>query len=183
MKKPATKKLALTLLLLLSLLPAARTFAAEKGKVTKSYVFTFGPGYFSNLNTRAIATVLGGGVVWSIDPQFDLLLMADLGISFKYNDVRYFSPQIKGRYMFDEEAPHSLFAGGGIGLSYAVNHDTFGMPPDSVIGFSVGASIGYKFYRKSSMPIILEFEHQMILQESRYGTPLMTWLKVGAFFP
>ncbi len=180
-------KLATGLLILLTLLPAASSFAApakDEHKVTKNYFFAFGPGYFSNLNSRSMATAFTFGVAWSVDPSMDLLLNTDLAISFKHNDVRYFVPSLKLRYMMaEEEAKHSLFAGGGVGLGYARNHDTFGFPPDSVTGFSVNVGIGYKFFRTSSMPIIVELEHQMIVQESRYGTPLLTWVKIGAFFP
>jgi len=153
-------------------------------KVTRSYFFGFGPGYFSNLNSRGMAVGFSLGIAWDIDPSLDLLLTTDFAGSFKNNDVRYFVPMMKLRYMFaDEEAQHSLFAGGGIGLGYARNHDTFGFPPDSVTGFSINAGIGYKFFRKTTMPIVVELEHQMIVQESHYGTPLFTWVKLGAFFP
>lgn len=178
------KKAAATLLILLSLLPAARSFAAsDNAKVTKNSFFAFGPGYFSNLNSRSMATVFTYGMTWGVDPQFDLLLTADFGVSFKHNDVRYLVPQLKGRYLFSEEGNHAGFAGGGVGLGYARNHDTFGFPPDSVTGFALSVAAGYKLYRKSPMPIIIEVEHQMILEESHYGTPIMTWLKLGVMFP
>jgi hypothetical protein len=168
--------------------PAARPPSyggkAAEHKVRRSYFFGFGPGYFSNLNSRAMATAFSLGISWDIDPALDLYLTTDFAFSFKHNDVRYFVPMMKLRYMFaEEEANHSAFAGGGIGLGYARNHDTFGFPPDSVTGFSLNLGIGYKFYRKTTMPIVLELEHQMILQESHYGTPIMTWVKIGAFFP
>lgn len=177
------KKAAALLLILLTLAPAASVFAADNAKVVKTTFFGFGPGYFSNLNTRAMATIFSYGMAWSIDPQFDIVGVVDFGFSFKHTDARYLVPQMKARYSFTEEANHTWFAGAGMGVGYARNHDTFGFPPDSVTGLSASVAFGFKAFRKSAMPIIIEFEHQMILEESRYGTPIMTSLKFGVFFP
>lgn len=175
-------KRALPLLLLLTLIPTARVFAAD-GKVTKSYFLGFGPGYFSNMNSRSMTTVFSPGLVWGIDPQFDLYTTLDIGYSFKHTDMRYFVAHVKGRYIFSEESNHSWYAGGGLGLGYAVNHGGGGRGHVSVKGFTLNAALGYKFYRKTAMPLTIEIEHQMMLEESVNGTPLLTSLKFGVFFP
>ncbi|MBY0386168.1 hypothetical protein K2X05_13500 [bacterium] len=176
----------LSLLLLLNLLFSASSFAKEaNNKVIRRYLFGFGPTSYSNLNSRGLGTIFSGGYIWNLDPQFDLIAAADFGISFKHNDVRLFCPQLKGRYMFndDPESNSSWYAGGGLGAGYARNHETSSFPPDSIVSLAVSAAFGVKFYRKTPMPLFIEIEHLMYLRESAYGTPISTSIKVGVAFP
>jgi len=177
------KKSVLLVLLLLSLFPTARSFAQDNNKIVQSYYFGFGPGYFSNLNSRSMATVFSAGMVWNVDVQFDLSVNADLGISFEHNDVRFFNPALEGRYIFSEESNHSWYAGGGLGLGYGANHEDATHGSESSTGFSISAAVGFKAYRKTAMPILIELEHQMVMKESVYGTPILTWLKFAVYFP
>ncbi len=175
----------LSLLLLLNLSFAASTFAKEgTHKATRRWLFGFGPTSYSNLNSRGLGTIFTGGYIWNLDPQFDLIAVADAGISFKHNDVRLLCPQLKGRYLFsDEESNSSWYAGGGLGAGYARNHESGGYPPESTYSFAVSAAFGIKFYRKTVFPLFFEVEHLMYIEESRYGTPISTSIKVGFSFP
>lgn len=161
----------------------ASALGASGGKVARKSYYDFGLGYFSNLNSRSMATVISGGLGWSVDPQFDLILAATLGFSFEHNDVRFLSPQIKARYMFDPEANSSWYAGGGMGVGYGANHSGGGRGSDSVMGLAVNAALGYKAYQKGKVSIFFELEHSMIMREAQYGTPLLTTLKIGIFMP
>jgi hypothetical protein len=157
--------------------------AGAKSKATRRYLFDFGLGYFSNLNSRSMATVIGGGLAWNIDPQLDVIVAADLGFSFEHNDVRFLFPQIKTRYMFDPEANSSWYAGAGLGMGYGANHEGGGRNSDSVTGMGFSAAIGLKAYQKSSASVFVELEHSMIMREANYGTPIMTAIKVGIILP
>lgn len=176
---------ALSLLLLLNLVFTASTFAKDSNnKTTRRYLFGFGPTSYSNVNSRSMGTLFSLGYLWNLDPQFDLLAMADLGTSFKHTDVILLCPQLKGRYMFNEdpESNSSWYAGGGLGIGYAQSHATSAFPKDDVTSLALSAAFGLKFYRKSTFPLFFEFEHLMYLQESRNGTPISTSFKVGLTF-
>lgn len=176
----------LSLLLLLNLGFAASTFAKEAAvKTTKRYFFAFGPTQYSNMNSWGLGTIFSGGFVWNLDPQFDLYGAIDAGISFKHNDVRLLAPQFKGRYYLsdDPESNTSWYVGGGMGVGYARNHEDSAHPPDATTSFLLSAAFGVKFYRKTSMPLFIEVEHMMFIEESRYGTPISTSLKAGLAFP
>lgn len=163
---------------------ASSTFAAgAKSKAVRRYLFDFGLGYFSNLNSRSMATVAGGGLAWNIDPQLDVMVAADLGFSFEHNDVRFLFPQVKTRYMFDPEANSSWYAGAGLGMGYAANHEGGGRNSDSVTGMGFSAALGYKAYQKGAASVFFELEHSMIMREATYGTPILTSLKVGILMP
>lgn len=164
-------------LLLLSLVSSASVYAASgKSKSDSHSYFGFGPGYFSNMNTRSLSADVATGVFWSLDPVFDLAATVNFGFSMEHNDVRFVSPQLKGRYMFSE-LPFTWYAGGGMGFGYGAAHDG-----DSAKGFSLSLAIGYRAYRQARMQLSFEFEHQMILKESASGTPLLTSFKVGVHF-
>ena len=177
----------LRILLLLNLLFPASSFAKENKKSVKTvrrYLFGFGPTAYSNLNSRGTGTLFSGGYVWNLDPQFDLQAAVDLGISFKHNDVLLLCPQFKGRYFFDDgEANTAWYAGGGMGVGYARNHENASFPKDAVTSFAISAAFGVKFYRNTSMPLFVEIEHLMYIEESRYGTPISTSIKFGLAFP
>lgn len=158
-------------------------FGAPGGKVVRKNFFDLGLGYFSNLNSRSMATVVGGGIAWNVDPQLDLILAANLGFSFEHNDVRYFSPQVKARYIFDPEKPSSWYAGGGLGVGYGANHEGGGRGSDSVTGMAINAALGYKAYQKGAISLVFELEHSMILREAQYGTPILTAIKIGIMMP
>lgn len=167
------------LVLIPVLFQCGSAFSAASNKVVRKNYFDFGLGYFSNLNSRSMATGLGAGLGWTIDPQLDLLLVANFGFSFEHNDVRYFSPQIKGRYMLDVEANSSWYVGGGMGLGYGANHEDASRGSDSVTGVAIHGAFGYKAYKKGAVSLFFELEHSMILREAQSGTPIMTSLKVG----
>lgn len=177
---------ALSLLLLLNLVFTASTFAKEsKNKTTRRYLFGFGPTAYSNLNSRGMGTLFTGGYVWNLDAQFDLIAAVDAGISFKHNDVLLLAPQMKGHYMLnpDPEATNSWYAGGGLGVGHSRNHQSVGFPRDPVTSFMFSASLGIKFYKNTAFPLFVEIEHLMFIEESRYGTPISTSLKIGLAFP
>lgn len=162
-------------LLLLSLFFTASVNAAS-GKAERKYYFGFGPGYFSNVNSRKMGADFAGGAMWSLSPQFELAGIAHLGVSMSETDVRYLSPQLKIKYMFSEE-PFTWYAGSGLGFGYAHAHDG-----RSTKGFAISGAIGYRAYKGASMQLSFEFEHQMILKESAFGTPLFTSFKVGVHY-
>ncbi len=173
------------LLLLLNLLLPASSFAKDSNKTVQRTFLGFGPTAYSNLNSRGAGTMFTGGYIWNLDAQFDLLAALDFGISFKHNDVRFITPQIKGRYMLndDPEANTSWYAGGGLGAGYSRNHEEGGFYKDSIMSFVISAAFGVKFYRKTAMPLFAEIEHTMFIEESAYGTPISTSLKVGIALP
>ena len=173
------------LLLLLNLLLPASSFAKESTKTVQRTFIGFGPTTYSNLNSRGLGTIFTAGYVWNLDPQFDLQAALDFGISFKHNDVRFFVPQLKGRYMFNEdpEANSSWYAGGGLGFGYSSNHEDVSYFKDSITSFAFSAAFGVKFYRKTVMPLFVEFEHTMFVEESAHGTPISTAIKVGIALP
>lgn len=165
----------LILILFLSIFSTASVDAAT-GKTQKLYYFGFGPGYYSNMNSRSAGVDFASGISWSLDPRFDLAATASLGFSMEHRDVRFFSPQLKGKYMFSED-PFSWYAGGGFGFGSSHAHNG-----ESTNGFAVSAALGYRAYRQSNLQLSFEFEHQMILKESTVGTPILTSLKVGIHF-
>ncbi len=173
------------LLLLLNLLLPASSFAKESNKTVQRTIIGFGPTAYSNLNSRGVGTLFTLGYVWNLDPQFDLQAALDFGISFKHNDVRFIVPQVKGRYMLndDPEANSSWYAGGGLGAGYSSNHVDRSFIKDSIVSFVVSAAFGVKFYRKTAMPLFFELEHTMFIEESAHGTPISTSIKVGIYFP
>lgn len=166
-----------------TLASSALAAPSKSSKSVRRYLFDFGLGYYSNLNSRSMGTVAGAGVAWSIDPQMDVMVAADFGFSFEHNDVRFLFPQIKSRYMFDVEANSSWYAGAGLGMGYAANHEGGGRASDSVTGMGFSVAIGYKGYQKGATNVFVEVEHSMIMREATYGTPIMTALKVGLLFP
>ncbi len=177
---------ALSLLLLLNLVFTASTFAKEsKNKTTRRYLFGFGPTAYSNLNSRGMGTLFTGGYIWNLDTQFDLIAAVDTGISFKHNDVLMLAPQMKGHYLLNEdsEAGNSWYAGGGLGVGYSRNHQSAGFPRETVTSFLFSASLGVKFYKNTAYPLFVEIEHLMFIEESRYGTPISTSIKIGLAFP
>jgi hypothetical protein len=169
--------------LIVILFQYSTALAAPSGKSSRRNYFGFGPGYFSNMNSRNMATLISGGFAWSIDPQFDLYLVADLAFSFKHNDVRYLTPQLKGRYMFNPEENGSWYVGAGMGIGHGATHESAGKPSDSVTGFAISGAFGYKAYQKGAMQLIFEVDHSMVLSESSAGTPILTSFKVGILFP
>ena len=173
------------LLLLLNLLLPASSFAKESNKTVQRTFVGFGPTTYSNLNSGGLGTIFNGGYIWNLDPQFDLQAALDFGISFKHNDVRFIVPQMKGRYMFNEdpEANSSWYAGGGLGFGYSSNHVDASYIKDSTTSFVLSAAFGVKFYRKTVMPLFFELEHTMFIEESAHGTPISTSLKVGFTLP
>lgn len=173
----------LILSLIVVVFQCASAFGAPSGKVVRKSYYDFGLGYFSNLNSRSMVTVVSGGLGWNIDPQFDLILAATLGFSFEHNDARFLSPQIKARYMFDPEANSSWYAGGGMGVGYGANHAGGGRSSDSVMGLALNAALGYKAFRKGNISLFFELEHSMIMREAQYGTPILTAFKIGVLMP
>ncbi len=173
------------LLLLLNLLLPASSFAKDSNKTVQRTFVGFGPTAYSNLNSRGAGTLFTAGYVWNLDAQFDFLAAIDFGISFKHNDVRFFTPQIKGRYLLNEdpEANSSWYAGGGLGFGYSSNHEDASYFKDSIVSFVVSAAFGVKFYRKTAMPLFVELEHTMFVEESAHGTPISTSIKVGISLP
>ena len=171
----------LILSLIVIVFQCASAVGAPGGKVVRKSYYDFGLGYFSNLNSRSMATVVSGGIGWSIDPQLDLLLAATLAFSFEHNDARFLSPQVKARYLFDAEANSSWYAGGGLGVGYGANHAGGGRGSDSVMGLAINAAIGYKAYSKGKMSLFFELEHSMIMREAQYGTPILTAFKIVLF--
>jgi hypothetical protein len=164
----------------ISLLPTARVYAQELTEARSQYYFAFGPGFFSNMNSNAIATVLSPGVMWSLDPQFNLAVMTDIGFSLHHNDTRFISPQLKGRYIFAPD--YGYYAGLGLGYGYAHTHDSPSHPDDSASGFASSLAVGWKAYSNSTVQLSVELEHQFIWSNSNYGAPRMTFLKVGVHF-
>ncbi len=186
--------LGLSLLLFLNLFVAASSFAIDaKGpakssksnnKVAQRYFLGFGPTTYSNLNTSGAGVIFSGGYIWNLDPEFDLLLTADFGTSFKHTDLIMLCPQLKGRYSFsDPEANTTAYAGAGMGIGYSQNHSSAGHPKDNIMSFAVSVAAGIKFYRNTPYPIFAELEHLMYIEESAYGTPISTSLKVGIAIP
>lgn len=171
------------LALILLVFQCATAFGASSSKTARRYLFDFGFGYFSNLNSRTMSTTIGAGYAWTIDPEMDILLAVDFGFSFEHTDVRFLVPQIKARYSFDPDAKSTWYVGGGIGAGYGANHQSPGFGSESVMGIAASAAFGYKAYQKNSTSVVLELEHIMIMRESIYGTPIMTCFKVGVLFP
>jgi hypothetical protein len=168
------------LLLWITLLPSASLYAQELSEAKQQYYFAFGPGFFNNLNSSDLGTVLTPGVMWSLDPQFDLGVTSDIAFSLHHNDVRFISPQLKGRYIFDPD--HGYYAGLGLGYGFAHSHESPGHPDDSASGFASSIALGWKAYRNSTVQLSIELEHQFIWSNSDYGAPRMTFLKVGVHF-
>lgn len=158
----------------------SNALSANNSKSTRRWLVGFGPGYFSNMNTRSLATGFSGGWIWNLDPQLDLLLVGDLAFSLQHTDARYLTVQLKGRHLFTPEENSSWFAGAGMGLGHGATHNNGGS--DSTTGFTISGAFGLKAYQKAKMQLIFEFEHSMIVSESRYGTPIFTSFKVGVIF-
>lgn len=183
----------LSLLLFLNLSFAASSFAVDakstKGsksnnKVEQRLLFGFGPTTYSNLNTSGAGVIFTLGYTWNLDSQFDLLATVDAGTSFKHTDLILICPQIKGRYSFSEDDSNTTgYAGAGMGIGYSQNHASAGFPKDNVMSFAVSAVVGIKFYRNSPYPLFAEIEHLMYIEESAYGTPISTSVKVGLAMP
>lgn len=169
------------ILIFLTLFTCASVFA-KSNKVEKRYFLGFGPGFFTNLNANGVSTLITPGMNWSLSDFFDLSLSTDVGISFKHSDVLYISPQLKGRYFFSPEEEHSYFVGIGSGYGYAKSHGDPSLPADTSKGFAMGAAFGFKAFRGADMQIAVSAEHQMIVNESRTGTPLATFIKIDVFF-
>lgn len=181
MLSPASGRRFILALLILTF-QCATAFGAASSKISRRYLVDFGFGYFSNLNSRTMTTTFGGGYVWGIDPEMDLILAVDVGYSFEHSDVRFLVPQGKARYSFDPDAKSTWYVGGGLGFGYGANHQSPGFGSESVTGVAASGAFGYKAYQKNTTSVVLELEHIMILRESVYGTPILTCFKVGVLF-
>lgn len=170
------------LIFCISLLSSASVYAQELQEARQGYYFGFGPGFFGHYNSDKLGSVITPGVTWSLDRDFDLAIVSDIGFSLSHNDVRYIAPQLKGRYVFLDEDTFGYYAGMGLGYGYAHTHESPGMPDDSASGFASSFAIGIKGYRNSSVQVSLELEQTFIWNTSTSGRPQMTFLKVGVHF-
>lgn len=178
------KRFILPLLLWISLFPSASVYAQELEPAAQQFYLGFGPGFFSNLNSGSVAAIISPGVMWTINPSFDVGVFGDMAFSLSDSDARFISPQLKGRYMFTESSENQIgyYVGGGLGFGYAHSQSSPGKADDSVTGFASSLAFGLKAFRSSSLQVSVELENQFIWKDGLNGTPNMTFLKVALHF-
>lgn len=125
-------------------------------EATKQWSFYLGPAWASNLNSTGDNTRFGFGYVWGMEPQYDLTLAFDWFDSAGSNDSAFRNLYIGLNYFLGRNR-HSPFVTADIGYGTAAASDgssgTFDASNDDASGWTLGAGIGYRFFRTSSVNI------------------------------
>ncbi len=155
----------------------------ERVEARRQVIVGFGPAYFSKMNAAGTGLGLQAGYVWNINDHFDLGLQTDFAISTEESDALALSGKIVTNYFFLAE-DISPFIGAGFGYGWASVHDTDVnlISDDGASGFAMSAQAGVKFFRTSSVNLMVSGEYTRIFGESSLGQPGIFFFKVGLLY-
>ena len=155
----------------------------------RAFQLGFGPAWTSNLRDSGPASVWSLGYSWGIEQDFEILLMGEYLSSTKSSNASFSGLEIGVNYFFMRNR-NSPFVNFDFGYGWAsAASDCSGLcrllGPDQhedVNGWELGAGLGYKFFRTSSVNLAIVARHDYLMIPTKEGLPSKTSLKVVLYF-
>lgn len=155
----------------------------------RQFQLGFGPAWTSNLRDSAPASVWSVAYAWGIEQDFEVMLMGEYLSSTKSSNSGFSGIDIGVNYFFLRNR-NSPFVNLDFGYGWANSASQctglcrFTNPDgrDDVSGWELGAGLGYKFFRTSTVNLGLIARHEYLMATTRQGMPSKTSLKVVLYF-
>ncbi|MCB0413238.1 MAG: outer membrane beta-barrel protein [Bdellovibrionales bacterium] len=148
------------------------TRGTRRFEALKQWSFSIGPAWGKDLNTKKTSMAYNVGYNWIVDPQYDISLGFDWFIPEGNNDALFANLAMGVGYYFNKNK-NAPFIIGEFGYAWVASSDPSegGLFPslssdDKANGFSLGAGIGYKFFRTSTTNIGVVLRHNISLVET-----------------
>lgn len=147
----------------------------KRKEALRRWYLGMGPSFASNVNNSN--TIFGWSIAYAWEmPSAALKLYLDgVGANF----VHY---GIGGHYYFSDRDGSPLV---GAQLGYGNSLKTasgIGFSDEPVSGFSLGANVGYQFFRTSTVGLEISLYGAMLMAKNSLGNPTVYGLRVGLYF-
>ena len=141
----------------------------------------FGPAYFSKMNNSESGIGFTAGYVWNVDESFDLGLKTDFAFSTSDPDAYLAAAQIFTNYYFLPK-DISPFVGAGFGYGFSSIDEAPGITDRDASGFVASAQAGVKFFRTSTVNLLVAGEYTQIFGDNSLGQPGVFLFRVGLLY-
>lgn len=147
----------------------------KKIEPTRNWIFGIGPGWYRDMDTvQAKSIVLG--YAWGLDYNFDLLAKYEFSYADDNNlDSRSDLALLGGSYYL-MDSKHAPYVTADFGFG------TFKTETKDVTGWGLGAGLGYKFFRTSTVNFSIEGKYTIFDSKIEGERPSLYSIKASIYF-
>lgn len=150
----------------------------ERTKALDLTVFGLGPVWYGNMKDTGIALLIQYGRLWEVSPNAAIKLMGEMSTKLKSPWVGMGALTLGAQYYLSP-ASQSLFLSGDFGYGFvAENRDDL----SGTSGFTLGAGLGYNFFRTSEKQMSVAFRWLSILDKNEVGYPAQYGLVLSLYY-
>jgi hypothetical protein len=152
-------------------------------QATRQWRFLFGPVTAHDLKSEGGYSFFDIGYAWGLDPHYDVTL------DFKTSGLKegaYYTGFLLGLTYYSQLGKHSPYYKAGVGrVTAAAADDTaFFISDDSFSGWGGEVGVGYKFFRTSTVNIVVELTHGIAFGKTAESdsSPGLTTIGFGLYY-
>ncbi len=144
--------------------------------VRQVWYLGIGPAFFGNLNVSGAGYLVSGSYGWDLNEA-----IIKMSAETAFNSGAFWANIGLGVQGFLLDTDHAPYIAGDFGIAYS--HLAGPTPtPSTATGFSLGAQIGYQFFRRSSVQFDVGVKYVTVLKDNPLGRPYAFLIKFGIWF-
>ena len=163
------------------------TRGTRRKKAVRQWEIGFGPAWLGNLNTDTSGINWKFGYLWAIDDRIDLKLSWEFLTTKEDDDANFTDIHLGMNYFFNDgnNAPYlTADVGYGAATAHEENNNQLFGSDDDASGFTIGAGVGMKFLRVSTVNVSLQLRYAMVMEKTEHTKkkPNVTSLVLSVYF-
>jgi hypothetical protein len=161
------------------------TMNTRRFQATRQWIIGLGPGWSSELNSKGGGFTFVLGYLWGLDPDFGVNLSYTINSGPSDDDSSFSDFSLGGEYYFSR-TKNSPFVGARMGYGSATANDcdlfAISCVEDDASGWSVNGTVGYKFFRTSSVNVAIYGSFFYLFDRTSNGHPSLSTVQFVVYY-